>query len=58
MNFFLKIIRKICKTAYYIAKKKPFVDGPLDFNRNFERWTKRWEEKMGIVGKPVDMVFI
>ena len=29
----MKIIRKICKTAHYIAKKEPFVDGPLDFNR-------------------------
>ena len=31
---------------------------PLTSIDDFERWTKRWEEKMGIVGKPVDMVFI
>ena len=43
----MKIIRKICKTAYYIAKKKPFVDGPLDFNRRFRKVDQKVGGKNG-----------
>ena len=31
---------------------------PLTSIDDFEKWTKRWGEEMGIVGKPVDVVFI
>ena len=49
--FFLKIIRKICKTAHYIAKKEPFVDGPLDFNRRFRKVDQKLRQKNGYCWK-------
>ena len=47
----MKIIRKICKTAHYIAKKESFVDGPLEFNRRFRKVDQKVGGKNGYCWK-------